>query len=725
MWATCAHAELSLLPYPQHLQQHEGSFVLNKQVVLDAPADARGREIAGFLRDAIRVQAGVSLPEHAKAGDGTRIELRIDPAVRGDEAYRLTVTPQRITLSASSDKGLFWGVQTLRQLMPRQPSSQSVASIPALQIDDAPAFVYRGHMLDVGRHFYPLAFVKKQIDLMSYYKLNTFRWHLTEDQGWRIEIKKYPNLTKFGAWRTEPDGSRHGGYYTQDQIRELVEYARQRNVMVIPEIEMPGHSSAAVAAYPQLSCSKKPIDVPNGWGVFKHVYCVGDEAAFTFVQDVLDEVIPLFPAPYMHIGGDEVPAGAWADCSSCAPLMQKLGIKDEAGLQSYFVKRIQTYLAGKGKTMIGWDEILEGGVDRSAVIEIWRGEAEGRKALANGNRIVNAGPYYLDSPLSELTLEAIYRVNPLGDPQYAAQRERVLGAEAPLWSEHADPLNAEAMLYPRLLAFAERLWRGGAVNAAAFADFRQRLQAQYAQLDAWQVGYGPEDRNLVEYSMSSNDRHDGWQLHAKRGFDDLQNHYTTDGSEPSAASPYFTEVLDVAAPGTIRVTPFRQGRPYQHPRTFKLSSNLALGGSVSFDPSPSPRYSKNSATALIDGVLGSDEFKDGAWLGWEETDPRITVDLHRPTAVREISIGLLQRAESWVLLPAQVSFSVSDDQVHWTPLQTVTPTPVGLDKQAHLQRVAFSAVQPLSTRFIRIEVQRHSKLDGRNTWTFADEILVR
>lgn len=721
--ASLAHAGLSLMPYPQHLQEGKGSFVLNPKVAIEAPADPRSQEIAGFLRDAIREQTGVVVAEQAK-GKAGRIELRIDPSMRGDEAYRLGVTPKGITLSASSDKGLFWGVQTLRQLMPQEVSREHSASIPALQIDDAPAFGYRGHMLDVSRHFYPVSFIKKQLDLMSYYKLNTFRWHLTDDQGWRIEIKQYPRLTEVGAWRTEADGSRYGGYYTQAQVREIVEYARKRNVMVIPEIEMPGHASAAIAAYPELSCSKKPIPVQIGWGVFKGVYCVGDETSFTFVQHVLDEVIPLFPAPYVHIGGDEVPAGAWADCTSCAPLKSKLGIHDEAGLQSYFVKRIQAYLTSKGKTMIGWDEILEGGVDRSAVIEVWRGDAEGRKALANGNRIVNASPYYLDTPLSRLTVEKLYLTDPLGDADYAAHRELVLGAEAPLWSERADPMNAEERLYPRLLAFAERWWRGGTADAASYAAFHQRLQAQYPRLDAWQVGYGPEDRDVAEYTLSINAGRDGWQLQAQRGFTDVENHYATDGSEPTASSPSFTDTLELSAPGTLRVAPFRKGRAYDHSHSFQLERSAAFGATASYDPAPSPTYSQHGAAALTDGVLGGQNFKDGTWLGWEEADPRLTVDLGNATDVREISVGVLQQADSWIWWPGKVRFSVSDDQQHWKTLREVKVTPTATDSLSHVQRVAFTATKPIHTRYVRAEITRHPAQDDRHTWTFVDELIV-
>ena len=418
----------ALIPQPQQQVAGAGVFVLDGDTALFAPDDARSREVAAFARAAIAGDSGVMLASRAGRG-GKRIELTLDPAIQGEEAYVLEVAADGIRLSASHHSGLFWAVQTLRQLIRREGGA---VSIPAMRIEDAPRFAYRGHMLDVGRHFMPVEFIKKQIDLLSYYKINTFRWHLTEDQGWRIEIKKYPKLTEVGAWRIEPDGSRHGGFYTQDQVREVVEYARLRNIMVIPEIEMPGHATAALAAYPHLSCRDEPVTVPNSWGVFADVFCVGKPGTFEFITDVLDEVIALFPAPFVHIGGDEVPKDRWRESAASQRLMREQGLKDEHELQSWFIRRVQAYLAGKGKTMIGWDEILEGGMDKDAIVEVWRGAEQGAKALANGNRIIVAGPFYLDSPGDALTLEKVYRTEVL-DPAYRAHRAQVLGAEAPLW----------------------------------------------------------------------------------------------------------------------------------------------------------------------------------------------------------------------------------------------------------------------------------------------------
>ncbi|MFC5741631.1 family 20 glycosylhydrolase [Dyella tabacisoli] len=727
---TFAHAQVSIIPRPQQLESQQGHFVLDRHTRIHAPKDTRSQEIAAFLRASIAEQSGITLSDK-QPPTSTSIELELDPGIQGDEAYRLTVTPAYVKLAASSDKGLFWGVQTLRQLLPPAPDKTTAdkaddahVNIPAVRIVDAPAFAYRGHMLDVGRHFYPVPFIKQQIDLLSYYKLNTFRWHLTEDQGWRIEIKQYPKLTDVGAWRTEADSSRYGGFYTQEQIRDVVEYARLRGVMVIPEIEMPGHASAALAAYPELSCTKQPIKIPSEGGVFKDVLCVGNEYTFTFLQNVLDEVTALFPAPYVHIGGDEAPKDRWKDCPPCQQLMRREGLRDEEGLQSYFVKRIQRYLASKGKTMIGWDEILEGGADQSAVIEVWRGEAEGRKALANGNRIINAGPFYLDSPLLQLKLEDVYRTDPLADPAYAAHRELVWGAEAPLWSERADPLNAEAKLYPRLQAFAEMLWSAGKRDDAAYADFRRRLQAHYHQLDAWQIAYGPEDRNLVEYEASLNPQRDGWRLHARRGFDDLQNHYTINGDTPDQTSLAFTDELNIRTPGVLKIAPFRHDRPYEHAHSFTLVQNLALGKPIRFATPPHPRYSKNSATALVDGVLGSDDFKDGTWLGWQGANLDATIDLQQAHIIHSISIGFLQQESSWIRPPKRVTFETSDDGRHWQRQYTSDVALIPSDSTSPIRGVEYTAEHPLTARFIRVIADRYGKFNNNESWTFADEILV-
>jgi hexosaminidase len=719
-----AHAQTAVIPLPAHVATGQGSFALDRNVRIVAPADKRAQEIAAFLRDGIRDQSGLAL-RTGKAGKRPSIELRIDPSIRGEEAYRLSVTPQQVVIAAADDRGLFWGVQTLRQLLPVRGTAQSIA---AVRIDDAPRYAWRGVMLDAARHFIPVALVKQQIDLLSRYKLNVLHWHLTDDQGWRIEIRKYPKLTSVGAWRTEADGSRSGGFYTQQQVREVVEYARLRNVMVVPEIEMPGHASAAVAAYPWLSCPKKPIPVPVTWGVFTDIYCAGDEATFTFLHDVLNEVATLFPAPYIHIGGDEVPKQEWAQSTSSQQRMHDEKLADVDALQSWFVQRIQRDLEARGKTLVGWDEILEGGADRNAVVEMWRGDAEAAKALANGNRLIVAGPFYLDTPIDELTTQDIYRINPFASPAFAGHQDQVLGAEAPLWSEYVTPRNLEAMLYPRVLALAERLWNP---DARDYADFQRRLRAQYPWLDAQHIAYGPEDRDLVDYKLDYNPAQHRWRLRAARGFDDIALHYTTDGSEPDANSPTFGDVLDRYTAATLKVTPYRHGVPYLASRMFQMVDNQALGKPVTYLTAPDAHYA-GTATQLVDGVLGSnDDYNDGLWVGWRGANLDATIDLQPAKPFHSIQMRFLQQSGSWALLPKLVTFAVSDDGKTWRTLQSTPIDVQPMDLRVMVRTVRFDAAAPVTARYLRVTAQNYGLLPvghegaGKPAFLFTDEILVQ
>ena len=714
-YASAAQAQFNIIPTPQHVTAGQGAFELDDGETIAAPAEARAQWIAGFLRDAIDAQTGVE-PRVAAAPDRGRITLRIDPSIQGDEAYRLDVTRRQVTISAADNRGLLWGVQTFRQLLPLQHEVPPV--IPAVSIEDAPRYAWRGVMLDTARHFYPVDFIKRQIDLMSYYKFDVFHWHLTDDQGWRIQIKRYPKLTSVGAWRTEADGKRYGGFYTQDQVRDVVAYARERNVMVVPEIEMPGHTSAAIAAYPELSCSGKPITVPTTWGVFRDVDCVGKDATFAFLQNVLDEVIALFPSPYVHIGGDEVPEGVWADCAACQELARTQGLNGEQGLHGYFVKRIRQYLAGKGKTMVGWDEILEGRLDPGAIVEVWRGPDEAKKALANGNRIIVASPFYLDTPIDRMTLQDLYRTDPFDDPLFAKYPGKVLGGEAPLWSERATPLNGAARLYPRLLAVGEHMWNPGAND---WLDFLLCARAQEAWLASQQVAYGPEDKDIVDARISFNPTYKRWRIRAARGFDDLRLHYTTDGSQPTAQSPSFGDVRDLYAPATLTVAPFRGDVQYQASETFRMVQNLALGDPVTFATPPSAKYSAD----LTDGILGS-EYDDGTWAGWQNADMDGTIDLGQPTQLHSIDARFLQQAEALILLPSSVSFEVSNDGKTWTTLQTTPITIDPGDMRTSIRDIAWSAQAPVMARYLRVVATRYGQqINGIDTWIFSDEIIVK
>ncbi len=718
-----ARADISIIPQPKRIERGEGAFALDKATSIQAPVGRRTAEIVRFFADNLKEQTGITL---AKSGVGSRIVFRIDKTIAGEEGYRIVVSNRRINVAARTDKGLFWAVQTLRQLIPAG-NAQAVA-IPAVTIEDEPEFSYRGHMLDVGRHLFPVEFIKRQIDLLSYYKINTFRWHLTEDQGWRIEIKKYPNLTKVGAWRTEADGTRYGGFYTQDQIRDVVEYARIRNIAVIPEIEMPGHSMAALAAYPEFSCRMKPIEVTPEWGVHKDVFCAGNDGTFTFLQDVLDEVIALFPSAYIHIGGDEVPKDRWRECPKCQLRIKNEGLKDEHELQSYFIKRIHSYLAKKGKTLIGWDEILEGGADKNAVIEVWRGDAEAAKALANGNRVIMAGPFYFDTPLQSKTLKDVYQTDLLSLPQYRENRKLLLGAEAPLWTERVTTVNAESKLYPRLQAFAEITWTG---KRGDLDEFKRRMAEHYRYLDALAVAYGPEDKAVANYKISFDAAKRVWRLDAAGGFDDIVFCYTTDGSEPSADSAAFKNSIEFTRPSAIKAAPFRRGRKYELSKPFTFVANKALGKPVKFANPVDKRYNKAGEMALTDGILGSGDFSDGIWAGWQGADLDATIDLGERSSINSIAANFMQQSGSWIVLPRTVTFYSSDDGENWTELQNTETKADAMDMSSAIRTIRFASERPISARFVRVKAVQFGKLPpghngaGGDSWIFADEIIIK
>jgi len=722
--AMAAAPDPALIPKPRSLETCSGTLVLDAHSTLAAPTDARAAEIADFLREAIAAQTGVSLTPARAGVKRETIELRRDPRIADDEAYRLDIGRHGAVITASGDRGLLWGVQTLRQLLPLEKTT--AVKLPCLHIDDAPALRYRGQMLDVSRHFFPVDFIKRQLDVLSFYKINTFRWHLTDDQGWRIEIKRYPRLTGVGAWRTEADGSRYGGYYTQAEVREVVEYARRLGIMVIPEIEMPGHSTAALVAYPEYACQPPPREVPTMYGVHLDIYCAGKEETFRFLEGVLDEVIVLFPAPYLHIGGDEVPKDRWQACAPCQALIQREGLKDEHELQSWFVRRVQRYLRSKGRTLIGWDEILEGGADSDAIVEVWRGEAEGRKALANGNRIISAGPYYLDSPLDKLSLQEIYRRDPLADPAYRAAGAQVWGAEAPLWSERVTPLNGEAMLYPRMLAFAEITWNA---TARDFDEFALRLQPHYRWLASMGVAYGPADRAIVSYALAYDRDHQHWRLQAQHGFADMCSHYVLDGRAPSADAPSFDREITITQPGALRVAPFRGARQALDATGFQLVSHQALGAQATFAAAPK-RPDADATDILTDGILGGADFGDGSWGGWQGPDLDVAVDLGSTRSLHRISMNFLQQAGAWIVLPREVSYAVSDDGKRWRVVHRVDTQADGLRPDRFVRQVAWRSAQPVRARWVRVLARSYGPLPpghvsaGQPSWVFADEIAM-
>ena len=576
-------------------------------------------------------------------------------------------------------------------------------------------------MLDVGRHFFSVDFIKRHIDMLAFYKFNIFHWHLTEDQGWRIEIKKYPELTRKGAWRKEADGSIYGGFYTQEEIREVVEYARERYITVVPEIEMPGHCLAALAAYPELSCRKIPFEVATYWGVINDVYCAGQEETYAFLENVLDEVLELFPSPWIHIGGDEVPKYRWQNCPVCQARMKKEGLRDEHELQSWFIRRIEKYLSSQGRTMIGWDEILEGGVSSDAIIEVWRGEEKAKEALGNGNRIIQT--LYLNTPPASLTLEQAFRFNPAVEGGAGL----VLGADAPLWSEHITELNANYMLWPRMQAFAEAVWNG----TTAFDDFYRRLEWHKRWMDAKGIVYGGENRNLVSMQLKYLPAKNLWRITAQKGPKNLLLRYTFDGTTPATDSPAFNDSVTVDRPAAITVIPYLNDRQVLSPVHFNITNHRAVGKKTDFTTPYHENYSQPGNWGLTDGIQGGWNFTDGTWLGWWGSDLEAVIDLGATMTVASLSLTCMQQVQSWIMLPRKVVFQTSVDGKNWHRAEEVTHqvpdddlTPV-----IHPFRIELKGGTP--ARYIRVKAVNYGKLPdwhngaGGNAWIFADEIVVK
>jgi len=431
------------------------------------------------------------------------------------EAYSLIISKKEVIINGASPAGLFYGIQSLLQLIcPNQENKNSIR-LPCMEINDEPAFAWRGMHLDVSRHFFPVDFVKKMIDMLAMLKMNIFHWHLTDDQGWRIEIKRYPGLTEIGGWRDETlighytetgqqfDGKRYGGFYTQDQIKDVVSYAQSRYVTIVPEIEMPGHAVAALSAYPQYSCTGGPFKVYTLWGVSNDVFCAGKEETFEFLENILNEVIALFPGKYLHIGGDECPKTRWKACPGCQKRIKDEGLKDELELQSYFVKRIEKFVAAKGKSLIGWDEILEGGLPERASVMSWRGYDGGIEAAHNGHDVVmTPGAYcYFDQyqgkeseePLAFggfLTPEKVYSFNPVPPSLSSKEVKHILGAQANVWTEYMpSEKQVEYMVFPRICAMAEILWTPKEI--LNYSQFRVRLETHLKRLNKLGVNYRP------------------------------------------------------------------------------------------------------------------------------------------------------------------------------------------------------------------------------------------
>ncbi|MBN1579959.1 MAG: beta-N-acetylhexosaminidase [Anaerolineae bacterium] len=506
-------SKINVIPKPNRVVPSDGTFSLQDTTSIYVSSDAAG--VGNALHELVQAATGYSLPvQECTTGniesDAILLTTSGADASLGDEGYELIVTPKSVVVRAPKPAGLFYGVQTLRQLLPPEIESDKPVSgvawvMPAVTITDSPRFAWRGMHLDVGRHMFPVEFIKRYIDLLAMHKMNVFHWHLTEDQGWRIQVNKHPKLVQIGskreatpipANRKKLDGKPYEGFYTQEQIKEIVAYAANRFVTVVPEIEMPGHAVAALTSYPELGCTGGPYKVRTWWGIAEDVFCAGNDQVFTFLEDVLTEVLDLFPSKFIHIGGDECPKDRWKQCPKCQARIQKEGLKDEHELQSYFIQRIEGFLNAQNRQLIGWDEILEGGLAPNAVVMSWRGSQGGIDAALAGHDVVMSPnthcyfDYYQSADRENeppaiggfVPLEKVYAFEPVPETLSPEQGTHIIGIQGNMWTEYMPTSQqVEYMVYPRACALAEVAW--SAANARDLSDFMKRLEALLARLD--------------------------------------------------------------------------------------------------------------------------------------------------------------------------------------------------------------------------------------------------
>ena len=672
----CFHAHpilaQSVIPVPLKMEQGTGSFLLSEKTKLYTNLQGGEAELWENYLKALPVQL-----KEARMKDRKQMLFLLitpkTPQLPSPESYTLSVTPQRIEIRATSGAGLFYGMQTLLQLM--QPAGTGSYSVASVEIEDTPRFAYRGLMLDVSRHFSTKEFIKKQIDALAYYKINRLHLHLTDAAGWRLEIKKYPLLTDFAAWRTDPtwkkwwNGGRKylrydepgasGGYYTQDDIREILEYARQHYITVIPEIEMPSHSEEVLAAYPQLSCSGEPYKNSD--------FCVGNEETFTFLENVLTEVMELFPSEYIHVGGDEAGKSAWKTCPKCQKRMKDEHLANVDELQSYLIHRIEKFLNNHGRRLLGWDEILQGGIAPNATVMSWRGEEGGIAAVTSGHHaIMTPGAYcyldsYQDAPYSQpeaiggyLPLKKVYTYDPVPASLTAEQAKLVYGVQGNLWVEYIPtPEHVEYMIYPRMLALAEVAW--SAPERKSWPDFHTRALSAVADLQ--KKGYHPFDLSKEI------------------------------GSRPESLQPV---------------------------------SHLALGKKVIYNSSYSPHYPAQGNTALTDGIRGDWTYGDGSWQGFiSDNRLDVTIDMEKETPIHSVTAAFMQVVGAEVFLPETVIISISDDGINFTELHKQH---FEVSKETPIRFTDISWQGEAKGRYVRYQAQAGSEFGG---WIFTDEIIVK
>lgn len=733
----------SIIPNPVQMEVKEGFFKFSKATVI-SPYDERSYNDAVLFNEYLKRVYGFEL----KIEMNCAVESNVILISRGDrtdipeDGYELRITKFEILIYGG---GIHNAFQSLKQLLYK--SENDIFDIPCLYIYDYPRYKYRGMHLDVCRHFFQKEFVKKYIDYLAMYKMNYFHWHLTDDQGWRIEIKKYPKLTENGAFRKGvltgryKDKSRatdtvvYGGFYTQEDIKEIVKYATERHITVIPEIEMPGHSLAILNSYPEYSCTGGTFEVAREWGVFEDVLCPKEET-FKFLEDVLSEVAELFPSKYIHIGGDEVPKDRWKNCNKCQELIKKEGLKDENELQSYFIRRIEKFLNSKNKTIIGWDEILDGGLAPNAVVMSWRG-TEGGIEAAKQNHYVIMTPgefcyfdHYQSDPRNEpvaiggyTTLEKVYSFEPTPEKLTDEQKNYILGAQGNVWTEYIiEPGKVEYMVFPRICALSEVLW--SPYGKRDYKNFKDRMKFHFDLLDLLKVNYSKAIFDLSGKYIQTKDR-EGIEIELSAPFSNSEIYYTLTGKEPDINSEKYILPIVLEKSTILKAISYENNKNTGNVFTQEFIINKATGQNITLVNQPRKRYSVGGAFSLVDGVKGILPWSGRDWLGFLGEDLNATIEFKDEEKISKVILDVLNAEHSWIYLPIEIEVFVSNDGINFKSVKKV-------DKEYifKYERNVEINFDKASAKYVKIVAKNFGKIpqgnpgEGEDSWLFVDEISI-
>ena len=739
--------EISLIPKPQSIELKKGNFKIDKNTTIYFEPEF---EIAvNFLNDFLQNGAGFRLKNTSKKD--AKIVIEKDSS-QPSEGYFLDISDSKIIIKSNDASGAFYAIQTLRQLLPPELEGKNSAKkqsllLPQLTIMDFPKFQYRGMHLDVSRHFFDKEFVKKYITNLAMLKMNTLHWHLTDDQGWRIEIKKYPELTTKGAFREETrighyedkpelyDGKRYGGFYTQEDIKEVVAFAKKRNITIIPEIEMPGHAQAAIHSYPELGCTGEQIPVATTWGVFEDIFCPKEET-FTFLENVLGEVIPLFPGEYIHIGGDEAPKTRWKNCAHCQQLIKDNNLKDENGLQSYFIHRIEEFVNSKGKKIIGWDEILEGGLAPNATVMSWRGMQGGIDAAKQKHDVIMTPvshsyfDYYQSENLDEpnaiggfLPLKKVYAFNPIPQELNAEEAKYILGAQANLWTEYiATEKQVEYMIFPRILAMSEVTWNGPSKNFEKdYPDFFSRVEYFMKRLDALNINYA-NYLYEIEGNILKSDGKVFYELSTPTKGKQLRY------SNNDAETQIYSKPILIEDNTKITVNVFKDGEKLGRGFSEEIKYHKGITAAISINVPPNAAYAAGGKEALINGISGSEKrYGDKEWLGFWGDDLEITIDLGKDTEITSLKTRFFNSPGVWIYAPQGLIVTGENSKGGKFAIGAQI-----IPKNDNLIYVEVDMLkyQNFKPRYIKLKIPNYGMIQdglqgaGHKAWTFIDEIII-